>query len=726
MTARDFSVLLNPKSVAIIGASRSPEKIGNIVLKNIIEYGFKGKIFPVNPEADNVLGLTCYKNYDSIPEIPDLAIISIPAKFVASSLKEIALKGTKNVVIFTAGFREVGAEGVDLQIELDKITKEYKLNIIGPNCLGFVANSSTLNATFGPVRKLDGNLRFLSQSGAIATAIFDWAASHEIGFSEFITLGNKANINEVDFLNYWLKNPLEKSTNPELSHFTPIGVYTESIDDGMAFVNTVSQLSLENPVFVLKPGRSNAAKKAMQSHTGSLAGESKVLEAALRDAGAIQCEGIEDFFDMSKVFSWENTPKGNNIVIVSNAGGPAVITTDFVEEAGLQLAEISTLTKDRLSRYLPAAAGLHNPIDVLGDALAQRYADALDAVLGQKDIHAAIVILTPQVMTEAYLTAQLISRLSKVHKKPILCSFMGGNHILEGEKILNMHKIPNFKFPERAVKALGKMWQWENSSSKRKAEIHNFDRSKPTGLNEINETSIAEIIQIARNSSTALTSTGQIVMNSFEVEEILRNANINVPVSSPVTSIEECLDFCAKNGWPVVLKIISDQILHKSDIGGVKVGLNNRHKLQVAFNQLKNLISSMDPKIAKSCAIQIQKQSEKGIELILGVKRDPNFGHVMMFGAGGVLAEVLEDVNLKLLPVDINNAYELVTKSKVRKLLEGFRGDKKYDLGKLYFLMEKLSELVIAFPEFEEIEINPVILTENDVWAVDGKAIIIQ
>lgn len=726
MNVRDFSVLLNPKSVAIIGASRSPEKIGNIVTKNIIEYGFKGKIYPINPEAENILGLHCYKDYNSLPEIPDLAIISIPAKYVQESVKEIALKGTKNIIIFSAGFKEVGQDGIKLQAEIDAISLEYNLNIVGPNCLGLVSNSGILNATFGSVRKLDGNLRFLSQSGAIATAVFDWAASHDLGFNDFITLGNKANINEVDFLNYWLKNPLQKSHNPELSNHTPIGVYTESIDDGIAFVNTVSQLTLDNPVFVLKPGKSKAAQKAMQSHTGSLAGEDKVLDAALRDAGAIRCEGIEDFFDLAKIFSWENTPKGPNIVIVSNAGGPAVITTDFVEDAGLQLAEIAPATRDRLQKYLPAAANLHNPIDVLGDALAQRYADALDTVLGQFDVHAALVILTPQVMTESYLTAQLISRLSKIHKKPIVCAFMGGNHVLEGEKILNMHKIPNFKYPERAIKALGTMWQWQDFSDRRKAEIHNFQIDKPTGLNEINEIGISQLISNARNNSKTFTSEGNIVLNSFEVEEILRMANINVPASTPVSSIDECLEFTKENGWPVVLKLISSNLLHKSDIGGVKVGLNNRHKLQVAFQELKTLISSIDPKIAKTCAIEIQKQSEKGIELILGIKKDKNFGHVMMFGAGGVLAEVLEDVNLKMLPVDKDNAYQLVIKSKVRKLLEGFRGGKEYNLNKLFFLMEKLSELVIAFPEIEEIEINPVILTEEDVWAVDGKAIINQ
>ncbi len=724
MIARDFSVLLNPKSITIIGASRSPDKLGNIVLKNLIEYGFKGSIYPVNPNTESILGLKCFKNIALIPEIPDLAVISIPSENVNGVIRDLALKGTKNIVIFSAGYKEMGGAGLELEKELIKLSVEFHLNIIGPNCLGFVSNESSINATFGSVKKQNGNLRFLSQSGAIATAVFDWAAATEIGFSDFITLGNKSNIDETDFLKFFLKNPLTVHDRKGLSELNPIGIYTESIEDGIGFIDTIAQMTLDNPVFVLKPGKSKAAQAAMQSHTGSLAGEDKVLDAALRDAGAIRCEGIEDFFDYAKAFSWENTPKGPNIVIVSNAGGPAVITTDFVEEAGLSLASITTTTKERLQRYLPAAANTHNPIDVLGDALAQRYADALDAVLGQYDVHAALVILTPQVMTESYLTAQLISRLSEVHKKPIFCSFMGGNHIIDGEKVLNMHKIPNFRFPERAIKAIGKMWQWQNNSSMRKAAIHNFIPDKPIGLNEINTSRISELLDIARNSSTGTIQSGSKVLNSFEVEEIFRSANIKVPMSRAVLDFDECLDFTKQNGWPVVLKIISNQLMHKSDIGGVQVGLNNRHKMQIAYQKLQDVISYLDPQVSSNCAIEIQKQTEEGIELILGIKKDKNFGHIMMFGGGGILAELLNDINLKMLPVDSLNAFELVLHSKVKKLLDGFRGGRKYDLHKLYFLMERLSELVLEFPEFEEIEINPVILTENDIWAVDGKAII--
>jgi acetate---CoA ligase (ADP-forming) len=731
---RDLTKLFNPKSIAIIGASRSPEKLGHIVLQNILESGYKGKIFPVNPKAENIGELQAYADLETIPEIPQLAIIAIPAVLVIKVLTEIIQKGIKNVVIFTAGFKETGEKGKELEDEIIELSKKNKLNILGPNCLGFVNNIANLNATFGKVEKIKGNLKFISQSGAIATSVFDWAAYDGIGFTQFVTLGNKTVISESDVLNHWQEHHSSKSkeqrgkelitdeekfTNDDrLSSVHPIGLYLESIEHGEDFLNIVSQITLKDPVFLLKPGKSSSAKKAMQSHTGAIAGEDAVLDAALKQSGVIRCNGIEDLFDLSKAFSWENAPEGPNVAIVSNAGGPAVISADFVEMEGLQLAVINDVTKKRLQRFLPESASVHNPIDVLGDALADRYANAIDAVLGQHDVHGLIVILTPQIMTQIHETAETIGRLSATHKKPIICSFMGGCNIVEGEKVLNMYKIPSYRFPERAIKALGTMWKWRDDSTKRSLRIKKIaSKGLSLDFNVRRKYKVNQIIHLAQKQKRT-------AFNNFETNEILSSWDIKTPPTEKITSVLDALMFTYKHGWPAVLKLSSSKILHKSDLGGVITNITGKEKLEQALEQLDTRIKELDPELQKTVSIQIQKQVSSGVEVILGVKKDVTFGHVLMFGAGGTMAEILQDRNLQLLPIERIDAEKVVKGSKIYTILKGFRGEKPYALSKLYTLIDKIAELVETFPELEEFEINPVIVTHSEVWAVDGKGIL--
>lgn len=727
MVRRDLTKLLNPESIAIIGASRDEKKLGSIVLNNIVLSGFRGDIYPINPKARKVNKFKCYKDYSSLPVTPDLAIIAIPSKFVNDVLKAIGEKGTKNVVVLSAGYREIGKDGVKLEKELIDISKKYEINLIGPNCLGFINTLSDLNASFGQQVENVGNLRFISQSGAIASSMCDWAEGIGLGFSQFFTLGNKSVVNEVDILDYWLKTeediPSSKRRyleDDKLSNLRPIGLYLESIDDGEDFLNTVSQLTVKDPVFLIKPGRSKAAQKAMQSHTGSIAGEENVLEQVLDESGVIRCYGIEDVFDYAKAFSWENTPNGPNVVILSNAGGPAVVTTDYIEDVGLKLAKIDDEVHKKLVEYLPRAANVLNPIDVLGDALSARYGYALDAVLGQTNVNAIIIILTPQVMTEIHQTAEIIARLSAVHKKPIFCSFMGGMNVKDGEKVLNMHKIPNFSYPERAVNALGKMWGWKQKSIKKAFDIKRMGGTRAGILRKENNSQIQKINQILGTPKQERRE----ALNSFETDEILQSWNINVPPSMKASTYEEGCKFAEKYGFPVVLKLVSSELLHKSDIGGVIVNIKSYDELGDAYKKIYERVDALDSKVKESVTIQIQKQVDKGVEVIVGVKKDPNFGHIMMFGAGGTLAEIIKDVNLKLAPLDHQEAQDLVKRSKVNTLLRGYRGDKPYDLDKLYALLVNVSELIINFPEFKEFEINPVIVTQDNAWAVDGKALL--
>ncbi|MDO8570922.1 MAG: acetate--CoA ligase family protein [Candidatus Daviesbacteria bacterium] len=711
---RDLSALFNPKSVAIIGASSDPKKVGAIILKNIIDSKFSGSIYPVNPNFANIQNLQCFKSVTDIPDVPDLAIIVVPALKNLEVLSQIGEKGIENVVCIAAGFKESGEEGKKLEEKLLEIAQKYEINLLGPNCLGFVNNLSPINATFGePVNHM-GNLRFVTQSGAIAASIFDWCNFVDLGFSEFVTLGNKTIINENDVLNYFKNLPSNKQENIEgLSKLEPIGLYLESISDGENFLKITKEISLKNPIFILKPGKTKAAKIAMQSHTGAMAGEDLVLEEALKEGGVIRCETLEDFFDLSKAFSLENIPDGNSVAIISNAGGPAVISADAIFTSGLKLAEFDEKTAKNLLEILPRSASILNPVDVLGDALAERFTKAAEIILQGKNINALIVILTPQMMTQIEITAHNLGDLSKKYQKPIFCSFLGGKKIAEGERILDDLKIPVFRFPERAIYVLGKMWQWKNN------QINLEKKSIESEIN-LDFSKAKEILENAKKLQ-------QKTLDNFASNEIISSIGINTPPTLWVGSFGDAKNFADQNRYPVVLKLSSPGLLHKKDIGGVITGINNNNDLESAWDKMERNISHLDLDLQKNIHIQIQKQIVNGVEVILGVKKDPNFGPVLLFGAGGTLAELLGDRNLHLLPMDLEQAKNLVEKSKIFPLLSGFRGESPLALDKLYDVILRLGKLADPSAgglEISEIEINPLILTLNNAWAVDCKVVL--
>ena len=713
MIERNLTQLFNPRSIAILGASRDEKKIGHIVLKNIVNSGYRGKIYPVNPNAANLEGMTCYADYKDLPEIPDLAILSIPAEMAVTLLEPIAKKGTKNILIFSSGFKEIGKKGVYLENNLRLEAQKHNLNLLGPNCLGFVNTSINLNATFCRASGVAGNLRFISQSGALASGIFDWAKHHQIGFSEFITLGNKTVLGENDILHYWLSKTQKPVVSDGLSNYQPIGMYLESIDSGREFLNLVSEISITDPIFILKPGKSTQAQQAMRSHTGSMAGDNAVQKEAFKEAGAILCEETEDMFDLARVFSLENSPKGPKVGIVSNAGGPAVMSVDMLEKEGMRLASLSKETLQKLRQKLPAAASIINPVDIMGDALADRYNEAVNAVLSDKGVDALLVILTPQVMTEIETTAEFIGKLAKEYQKPVICSFMGEDMVDKGEEILNNHKIPSFRFPERAIKALAKMWQWRLGVESRRLKVKSPVKTKLLAKNTIGK--INNLIKFAKKDDRS-------ALTSLESDKILNLCGIKTPKFAVVKNLSEAKKFAKAHGWPVVLKISSPDLLHKTDRGGVVLNVDSPAKLELAWKKINQTVSRLSKK--SSCAIFIQKQVTDGVEVIVGIKSDKSFGNVFMFGAGGVLAELLADVNLKLLPVDERGVVELISRSKISPVLNGFRGRKSYASKKLVETIVKLSNLAESVPFFEELEINPIIVTKKDAWAVDGRMIL--
>ncbi len=708
---RNLYKLFNPGSIAILGASRDEKKIGNIVLRNIVNSGFRGKIFPVNPNSEDINGLTCYGSYAKLPEIPDLAILSLPSDLALELLEPIAKKGTKNIIIFSAGFKEIGPEGEKKEESLRAAAQKFGLNILGPNCLGFASTVSSLNATFSRVGGARGNLRFMSQSGALASGIFDWARQNAVGFSEFITLGNKAVLNENDILQYWLSKPKTKKQETGLSNCQPIGLYLESIDAGQKFLELAAKTSLADPIFILKPGKSKQAQQAIRSHTGSMAGDDAVQDAAFAEAGVIRCEGVEDMFDLAKAFSWENAPRGPRVAIVSNAGGPAVISTDALEKEGLELAVLSKKTLAKLTKNLPRASNVLNPVDVLGDALSDRYHEAINDVLAESGVDALVIILTPQVMTEVETTAELIGKLSAKYGKPVVCSFMGADLIHTAEEILNKYKIPSFRFPERAIKALAKMWQWRSAAEKQKARVK---QKKQKLVSKHSTEKINAIIQSLEKNNKVLSAT--------QADEVLHTCGIKTPKSATINNVEEARNFAQKNKWPVVLKISSPFLMHKTEAGAVIKNINNNEQLENAWTKITAIVKKLPNK--SNCFIQIQQQIGAGVEVIAGIKHDNSFGNVLMFGAGGILAELIGDSNLKMLPIDEAGAKQLILKSKVSKLLTGFRNQKSFALNKLATLLVKLGNLAQTTNQFSEITINPIIVTETDAWAVDPRIIV--
>lgn len=685
--------LLNPKSIAIIGASNDTKKVGGIVAKNIIA-SYRGQIYPVNPKEENIQGLKNYKNLTDLPDDPDLAILAIPAEKVLEILPQIGDRGIKNLLIFSAGFKEAGEQGILLEKKLLDLAGYYQFNILGPNCLGFVNNQIDLNATFAKTPATRGNLSLISQSGAIATSFFDWCDTSGLGFDFFATIGNKTILNENHFLEYFSQADTFQETG--LSKLKPIGLYLESIASGTELIKIAKQISLTQPIFILKPGKSDAAANAMQSHTGSLAGSDKVFAAALKESGIIRSETMQDFFNLSKALSWENIPKTNKIAIISNAGGPGVISADAVSDSGLELANLSEKTNKTLSECLPRMAGLHNPIDVLGDALADRFSIALEAILLEENVSAAIVILTPQLMTEIEKTAQVISILSAKYQKPIYCSFIGGIEANRGQIMLNTAKIPNFAYPEDAIRTMSLAFSWQSW------------QQKQTNVDEIQKQ-----YQFPSEINALLTKTeNQKLLNPNSANQIFSYLGLPIPDGVITSNPAEADEYVNQIGWPVVLKTADPNQVHKSDNGSVVTNISS-------FVELRKCWLKLSPN--QDLPLQVQKQIKNDYELILGFKRDPNFGNYIAFGLGGKLVNLTQDANLALFPLTKNKILNLLNSSRYSKLYFGYRDYPQIDIDKMSKNILLLGQLFDQYPKIAEMEINPIIVNSGGHYFSDIK-----
>ncbi len=692
-----------PKSIVIIGASKKKKKVSYDILKNVIQYGWKGEIYLVNPETEKIFGRKCFRSVLDIPKKIDLGIIIVPAKVVPQVLEECGKKKISSIIIISAGFRETGLRGRRLEREIKKIIKEHKIKILGPNCLGIINTQNSLNLSFAQTMPKRGNIGLIFQSGALVSAFLEQATENNLGFSKIITLGNKVDLTENEALEYLSTDPLTSI----------ILIFLEDFINGKKFIeimlNKNRLFCQKKPVILFKAGRTKAGKRAAISHTGALAGSDEAVSAALKKVGIIQAETLEDFLGLAKALSWQSLPKNNKIAIITNAGGPGTITADAIERKGaLELANLELKTINSLKKFLPPAVSLRNPIDLLGDALKDRYEIALEAVLKDRNVNGIIVILTPQTMTEKEETAEMIGKLFRRYwkqiKKPVLASFMGGERMKKAIEILAKNKIPNYDYPEKAIEIMGKMWEYyKRFSTGRFVIIEKKD--------QISKSSIIrkQILDILRETKEKRLKQ----VDPFEAEKILKFYKIPVIKSYSVKSLIGAIKLAKKIGYPVVLKSADPRIIHKTEKEEVRLNLKTKKELRRAYQNISQ------PKL-------MQKMISRGKEVIIGMRRDPWFGPLIMFGLGGIFVEVLKDVSFCLVPLKREEAKEMISEIKGYKILRGFRKEKASDINSLINLLLKLSRLSLDFPEIKEIDLNPVRVFEKgkDCICLDVKILV--
>ncbi len=672
----------NPKSIAVIGASSNKEKLGYGILKNILDYKYKGRVFPVNLKGGRILGLESYKSVLDIKNKIDLAIIIIPSKSVNFVLERCGKTGIKNVIIISAGFKEIGGAGVILEEEMKKIAEKYDIKIIGPNCLGILDSINNLNASFanGMVKK--GSIGFISQSGAICTAMLDWADLNNVGFSRFVSLGNKSVVSEIEMIEFF-KN--DEKTKVVLA-------YLENITNGKKFMKVAAELAKIKPLIILKPGKSKASQKAMASHTGALASKEEIIKIAFRQAGIVRVNNLEELFNVTKFLSRNDYLNGNKIAIVTNAGGPGVICTDEIENNNLKLASLEKKTINILKKNLPAETSVNNPVDLIGDAKANRYEIATKTLLLDKNVDGVISILTPQTVTEISKTAEVLLNLSKKSKKPLLTSFIGGVSIESEARRLNKSQLTFYDYPLQAVFSLSKFWQYQQSQ-----------KIALDYLEIINKNA-----KIKNKSAKILKSNPDFI----EALNILKSYKIPIVKSLLAKNSSQAIKLVEEIGYPVALKISSSKISHKTEVGGVKINVISDLEVKEYFNQASKKLG------AKLDGIIIQPMI-KGAEIILGVKKDENFGHLIMFGLGGVFTEITKDVSFRLAPIDKTEALKMIREIKSFKILDGYRNLPKVNIDFIADSLVGLSELVSDHAEIKELDINPLIVTEKECFAVD-------
>ena len=694
---KDLTKMFKPESVAVIGASNTPGKVGYIIVDNLINDGFEGEIYPVNPKGGEILGKTAYANIKDVPGKVDLVIITIPSPFVNAAVKECGEVGIENMVVITAGFKEVGEEGAKLEAELTALGEEYGLNIIGPNSLGITDSHTPLNGSFSQMMPPTGNIAFISQSGAMMVAIIDWRVTSGIGFSKVISLGNKAGVTEIELLQYLAE---DDETNV-------IICYLESISDDEDFVRTMRETAHKKPIIILKSGSSSAGAPAASSHTGALAGSDLAFDTAFHQSGIMRVETMAELFDLGLAFSIAPLPKGDNVAIITNAGGGGVLTVDAMEKAGLNLVQFDEETTAKLKKCVTDEGSAKNPIDVLGDAPVSRYKESLELVLGYEDVDSLIIMVCPTASADPDGIANAILEERKEFDKPIIVVNMGGPSFEAANEALRANGVPTYVFPETAVTALEAMTRYARLEDRVYDDvIENVDDVDKDAVKAIFDKVVAD------GRDTLLGSEAYAVAEAYGISA--------APIKLS-TSADEAAELAEEMEFPVVLKIASDKILHKSDIGGVKVGIENADEAKAAYDEIIANAKKAHPDIIPD-GVEVQKMMDSGEEVIVGMIKDKQFGPMIAFGMGGIYVNLIEDVAFNLAKgMSSQEIDEQIEKTKVSKLLAGYRGEAPCDVEEVKEAIKRVARLTLDFPEITELDINPIFVYEEGSSALDIK-----
>lgn len=704
-----LDAIFSPKSVAVIGATERPGSVGRTILWNLITNSFGGTVYPVNLNRPSVLGIKAYPSVAEIPDKVNLAVIVTPAKTVPGVIRECVEAGVKGAIVISAGFKETGPQGVELERQVLAEARRGNMRVIGPNCLGVMNPIGGLNATFAHTMARPGSVGFISQSGALCTAVLDWSFQENVGFSAFVSIGSMLDVGWGDLIYYLGNDPKTES----------IVIYMESVGDARSFLSAAREVALTKPIIVIKPGRTAAAAQAAASHTGSLTGSDEVLQAAFSRVGVLRVNRISDLFNMAEVLSKQPRPRGNRLMIVTNAGGPGVLATDALISDGGALADISAETMERLNGFLPPHWSHNNPVDVLGDAGPERYMETIEVVAQEKNSDGILVILTPQAMTDPTITAEELKRFhTKMREErkrlPLLAAWMGGAEVLPGESVLNKAGIPTFSYPDTAAHMFNYMWRY-SANLRSLYETPRWPEEEDSLRDNV---AVRGIIDHAR-------STGRVILTEYESKKILAEYGIPTLETYLAATAEEAVATADRIGYPVVVKLNSETITHKTDVGGVRLNLADAGEVQAAFEAIESAVTAKAGKEHfQGVTVQPMLDLSEAYELIVGSSPDPQFGPVLLFGTGGTLVEVYKDRALALPPLNTTLARRMMERTKIFEALEGIRGRDPVDLEALERWMVRFSFLVVEQRWIKEIDINPLLASAEQLIALDARVVL--
>ena len=707
-----------PNGVAIIGASRDPSKLSYGVIRNLVdpEHGYPGPIYPVNPKADEILGRRCYPNIAAVPDPVELAVLIIPAQAVIAAVEACGQRGIKAAVVISGGFREVGAEGATREREMVATARRYGMRVMGPNGIGVIDTHTPLNTTFVKGMPPKGSIAFLSQSGALCGGIIDWTVGHGIGFSRFLSVGNEADVNETDVIPFLAEDP----------DSTVITLYLEDVKGGPAFVDALRAAAAVKPVIALKTGRTGSGQAATASHTGALAGVHAAFRAACKQAGALEVESVQALFDAALAFAYQPLPKGNRIAVVTNAGGPAALAADALESAGLQLARTTRATQDALRPVVAADAQLGGPVDLLGGADEHGYRAAMDAVLADPNCDGVLAVLVPQVLVNPVAVVEAFGAAAASQargKKPVVACLMGDVSLHEAFTTAHRLQIPAYTFPEDSVRAFGALWQRQQVEARAALMAPSAARHEVPVSTDAARAAAARGRRKAQDVLVLAHAAGKRALDAAESRPLLDAYGIRTPQEYLAVDPNDAVAFADRIGYPVVLKIISPDILHKSDIGGVIVGVGDEQGVREGFDKILERAHAAHPD-ARIRGVQVQEMVPGGQQVIIGIKRDPTFGPLVMFGLGGIYVEALADVSFRLAPLTREDAEAMIDEVRSAKLLTGLRGAPPADRAALVDAIVRISRLAADHDEIAELDVNPLLVLPEGAVAVDARVIL--